>query len=206
MATVDLRFATRIYRARLSGAGALRLNADLARSCRVIAGDDQAGRDWCLANAYPGYTSYASLDDLPWRFPDFADLAQRLDPHVAAFARAARFDLGGKALELDDIWINILQPGGAHGSHIHPQSAVSGTYYVAVPEGASAIRFEDPRLGLMMAAPPRRRTAPPDARSFVTVAPQERTLLLWESWLRHEVPLNQGDGDRISISFNYAWR
>ena len=28
------------------------------------------------------------------------------------------------------------------------------------------------------------------------------TLLLWESWLRHEVPINRAEGERISVSFN----
>ena len=32
------------------------------------------------------------------------------------------------------------------------------------------------------------------------------TVLLWESWLRHEVPLNQSAEERISVSFNYRWR
>ena len=82
---------------------------------------------------------------------------------------------------------------------------ISGTYYVAVPTGASAIRFEDPRLGLMMAAPLRRDDAPLDQRSFVSVAPKSGTLLLWESWLRHEVPMNEAAQDRISVSFNYRW-
>ncbi|MBN9062217.1 MAG: hypothetical protein BGP06_09190 [Rhizobiales bacterium 65-9] len=206
MASVDIRFSTRIYRARLAGARAVTLNEELARSCLSIATDDAAGQAWCAENHYNGYTSYASLNDLPWRFPDFADLAKLLDRHVAAFARELDLDLGSKSLTLDDIWINILPPGGVHTSHIHPHSAISGTYYVAIPKGASAIKFEDPRLGFMMAAPPRKKNAAPDNRSFVYIAPQERTVLLWESWLRHEVPVNESDSDRISISFNYGWR
>ena len=30
-------------------------------------------------------------------------------------------------------------------------------------------------------------------------------VFLWESWLRHEVPVNMADDDRISVSFNYGW-
>lgn len=206
MASIDIRFATRVYRAKLGGARAARLNEDLKKSCRSIAADDAAGQEWCRKNGYNGYTSYASLDDLPWRFPEFADLKKHLDRHAAAFARDVDFDLGAKQLSLDDIWINILPPGGVHTSHIHPHSVISGSYYVAIPTGASAIKFEDPRFGLMMAAPPRRKTAKPENRSFVYVRPDERTVILWESWLRHEVPLNEAKEDRISISFNYGWR
>jgi uncharacterized protein (TIGR02466 family) len=77
---------------------------------------------------------------------------------------------------------------------------------VAIPDGASALKYEDPRLGFMMAAPPRKPKARPENRQFVSMAPQPGTVLLWESWLRHEVPLNAADDERISVIFNYAWR
>jgi uncharacterized protein (TIGR02466 family) len=31
-------------------------------------------------------------------------------------------------------------------------------------------------------------------------------VLMWESWLRHEVAASRAKAERISISFNYAWR
>jgi uncharacterized protein (TIGR02466 family) len=192
-------FATQIYSAQLPA----RLNGDLARACLVLARDDKAGQRWAKTHGYPGYTSYASLDDLPARMPEFAALQKLIDRHVAAFARALDFDLGGRRLKLDSLWANVMPGGGVHGGHIHPHAAISGTYYVSVPRGASAIKFEDPRLPLMMAAPVRKARAKAANRTFVTIAPKAGTLLLWESWLRHEVPLNQARGRRISISFNY---
>ena len=47
----------------------------LAHSIRSLAQDDEAGRGWSKAHRYSGYTSYASLNDLPRRDPAFADLA-----------------------------------------------------------------------------------------------------------------------------------
>ena len=205
MPRLDVLFATKIYRASLAGDAARRLNADLRTACLSIAKDDRAGQEWCRANAYPGYTSYSSLNDLTLRAPPFAELERRLDPHVAKFARGLHFDLAGRKLRLDSIWINVLRPGGVHTAHIHPHSAISGTYYVSVPKGSSALKFEDPRLGLMMAAPPKKATAPRETQSFVYVEPQARSLVLFESWLRHEVPANKSREDRISVSFNYAW-
>ena len=202
MPTVDRLFVTKLYRAELAEDGG-RLGADLDAACRSIAADDAAGRRWSRRNGYPGYTSYASLNDLPWRVPAFAELVKAIDRHVAAFSRELDFDLKGR-LKLDSLWINVLDPGGVHTGHIHPHSAVSGTYYVSVPDGAGAIRFEDPRLPLMMAAPPRKRKARDENRLFATVAPRAGTLLLWESWLRHEVPFNGAQEQRISLSFNYA--
>lgn len=204
MASIDVFFPTRIYRARYAEPGET-LIEDLDQACRSIAEDDLAGQRWSRRHGFAGYTSYASLDDLPWRVPAFAILVRRLDKHVAAFAKELEFDLRGRKLKLDSLWLNVLPPGGVHTSHIHPHAVVSGTCYVAVPPRASAIKFEDPRLGFMMAAPPRKARARPENRPFVYIAPQPGTVLLWESWLRHEVPVNEADEERVSVSFNYAW-
>lgn len=193
-------FPTLLHQARL---GDDTLLAELEHSVRALSEDDVAGRRWSREHGYKGYTSYASLDDLPRRDPAFAELKRRLDRHVAAFAQACAFELGGK-LKLDSLWVNLLRPGGHHAAHIHPHSVVSGTLYVALPPGAGAIRFEDPRLGLMMAAPTR-DPAVEEMRSFLTVAPEPGDVLLWESWLRHEVLPHGGKGERISVSFNYRW-
>ncbi|GGL96419.1 2OG-Fe(II) oxygenase family protein [Pseudooceanicola nanhaiensis] len=205
MSDIKSLFATRLYRAALSEQGDPIDTNELEASCYSIAEDDEAGQQWCEENGYPGYTSYASLTDLGWRFPIFADLIAVLDRHVQAFARDLEFDLGDRALKLEDIWINILPEGGTHGSHIHPHSVISGTTYVAMPEGASALKLEDPRLPMMMAAPTRQKGAREELRSFVYVAPKPGEVLLWESWLRHEVPMNLSEEDRISVSFNYSW-
>ena len=205
MPSTELLFATRIYRAPLGRRGSRGLVAELDRACRQIARDDRAGQTWAKQHGYAGYTSYASLDDLVWRSPEIAELARRLDAHVAAFAAEIDLDLGRRALVLDSLWINLLDKGGAHTGHIHPNCVVSGTFYVETPPGAGAIRFEDPRLGLMMAAPPRRTRARREHRPFHEIAPVPGTVLLWESWLRHEVLASRAKSPRISISFNYRW-
>lgn len=195
-------FPTRLYRAELAEE---ELIEELARTSEALAVDDEAGQRWCEKNGYPGYTSYASLNDLPWRFPGFKRLARLIDPHAKAFAKALEFDLGSGKLEMDSFWVNILPEGGFHAAHIHPHSVISGTFYVSVPKGAAALRLEDPRHAMMMAAPPRKAKAALENRAFVTVEPQPGTLLMWESWLRHDVPMNRSAEDRISISFNYNW-
>jgi uncharacterized protein (TIGR02466 family) len=205
MTHIKSLFATRLYQAALSAHAPAIDARELEASCWSIAEDDEAGQQWCDDNGYPGYTSYASLTDLGWRFPIFADLTKALDAHVAAFAADLAFDLGGKALTLEDLWINILPQGGIHTSHIHPHSVISGTTYVAMPEGASALKLEDPRLPMMMAAPTRVKDAPEELKQFIYVAPAVGDVLLWESWLRHEVPMNMAEDDRISVSFNYSW-
>lgn len=205
MTNIKSLFATRLYHASLSEHGKPIDADELEDSCLSVAEDDEAGQNWSADNDFPGYTSYASLTDLPWRFPIFKDLKKALDKHVKAFAKDLAFDLDGRKLKLEDLWINILPQGGIHTAHIHPHSVISGTTYVAMPDGASAIKFEDPRLAMMMAAPARLKDAPEELRQFIYVAPKVGDVLLWESWLRHEVPMNMVEEDRISVSFNYKW-
>ena len=123
--------------------------------------------------------------------------------HASDFAKELAFDLGRKP-RLDSLWVNLLKPGGHHSAHIHPHSILSGTLYVEVPAKSGEIRFEDPRLPMMMAAPVRRDDAPDELRPFVAVAPTAGLLLMWESWLRHEVLPGQAKADRLSISFNFS--
>lgn len=193
-------FATRFYEDMLGASG---LIGELEEACLALAEEDEAGRRWCREHNYRGYTSYASLNDLPSRDPRFGELVRLLNRHVAAFAADCAFELGGRRLKLDSLWVNVLKPGGAHSGHIHPHSVVSGTVYVAVPQGSGALKLEDPRLPMMMAAPPRRPDAPDDLRTFVYAEPKAGSVFLWESWLRHEVVPGTGKGKRISISFNY---
>lgn len=202
-AEIKSLFVTKLYRAALGDAA--RLNADLKQACRAIAADDAAGQAWSKAHGYRGYTSYASLDDLPKRDPSFAALKRELDKHAAAFAKLLHYDLGRRKLALDSIWINVLESGGVHTGHVHPHSALSGTYYVDVPAGSSALKLEDPRLPMMMAAPPRADSAPESEQSFVYITPAAGEMLLWESFVRHEVPTNAAKRARVSVSFNYGW-
>jgi uncharacterized protein (TIGR02466 family) len=205
MSHIESLFVTRLYRAALSEFDNAPTPEDLEAACFSIAEDDEAGQVWSEENNYPGYTSYASLDDLPWRFPVFADLVKVLDQHVAGFVDDLEYDLNGKEIKLDSLWINILPPGGTHASHIHPHSVISGTTYVSMPDGASALKLEDPRSGRMMAAPARKADARRDMQGFIYMAPDVGDILLWESWLRHEVQLNMADEERVSVSFNYGW-
>ena len=190
-------FPTRFYSAKVTPP------RGLAETCLSIAADDKAGQRWAKSHGYGGYTSYASLNDLLLRASIFADLEKAIAKHVAAFARKSEFDLGSRKLKLDSLWINVMDKGAIHAPHIHPHSVISGTYYVTVPPGGGAIRFEDPRLPMLMAAPPKKQKAKLENRSFVDVAPKPGQLLLWESWLRHGVEPNRAKGKRISVSFNY---
>lgn len=203
MSELNLRqfFATPVAKARLGASVGLE---ELAQSIWMLEEGDEAGARWCAKNGYDGYTSYASLDDLPERATVFASLRTELDQLAELFAKQLYWDLSAHRLRLDSMWVNILGEGGAHSGHIHPGSVISGTVYVEMPKGAGALRFEDPRLGLMQAAPPLQDDLPETTQRFVYCWPEVGAVLLWESWLRHEVMPNKSDAPRLTVSFNYG--
>ncbi len=56
-----------------------------------------------------------------------------------------------------------------------------------------------------MAAPPRKADARSEQRPWITVPAAAGHVVLFESWLRHEVAPNSVAADRVSVSFNYSW-
>ena len=198
-------FPTLVYEARLPAAGWRTFNRRLRHECLQTREDDLAGQAWS-ARRYPGgYTSYGSLCRMHTLSPTFAALERKLRRHVRAYARALALDLEGRELAMTDCWINIMPRLVVHSLHLHPLSTISGTYYVQTPRGAAGLKFEDPRLDRYMAAPPRRADAGPELQPWFTVPASAGKLVLFESWLRHEVPPNPVAAERISISFNYSW-
>ena len=200
-----LHFPTTIYCEPLQPKGLDKFNAELATECDQLRAFDAAGRKWSEKNYPGGYTSYASMNELHRFSSTFEALERKLSKHIKAFASALDFDLRGREVRMTDCWVNMMPPGTTHGLHLHPLSFISGTYYVQTPEGCPGIKFEDPRLDRFMAAPPRKTKARPENEPFVTYLAVAGNVILFESWLRHEVPANPVQEERISISFNYAW-
>jgi uncharacterized protein (TIGR02466 family) len=135
----------------------------------------------------------------------FADLERKLTRHVKRFARALDLDLRGRTIRLTDLWVNIMPPATAHSLHLHPLSFISGTYYVVTPRDCPGLKFEDPRLDRFMAAPPKLPSARRENQAHITYPAEAGNVILFESWLRHEVAANRVDEERISVSFNFNW-
>ena len=198
-------FPTLVYSAPLQRRGTASFNERLLRECRQLRLDDGAGRSWSRTNYPGGYTSYGSQHRLYEISPTFAALRKLLKPHVASFARSVEWDLRRRPLEMTDCWVNIMPRQVVHSLHLHPLSTLSGTYYVQVPRGAPGIKFEDPRLERFMAAPPRKSHCRTENRQWVTLPATAGSVVLFESWLRHEVTPNPRAAERVSISFNFNW-
>ncbi len=130
----------------------------------MLAEEDRAGRAWSKAHGYGGYTSYASLDDLPTRDPVFGELKRRLDRHAKAFAEALAFDLRPRGrLKLDSLWVNVLKPGRRPlRPHPPPQRAVGhGLCGHPARRGRPEARGPAPADDDGRPAPPRRRAGGP---------------------------------------------
>ena len=198
-------FPTFIYCAPLLRTGAARFSAELLKEAYQLRDFDRAGQKWSKKNYPGGFTTYGSLDKLHQFSSTFTELQRRIDRHVKAFARKLDFDLTNRRLEMTDCWVNIMPHRTAHSLHLHPNSVVSGTYYVATPKGCAGLKFEDPRMSKFMAAPPRLPKTSDANRLYVTYPAEAGKQLLFESWLRHEVVANPVKSERLSISFNYDW-
>ncbi len=180
-------------------------NLELKKEIYQIQKIDHEGASWSEENYFGGYTSYGSMDQLHLSSPRFAELAQVIAISVQKFVKFSEWDIRAKDLKMNSCWVNIMPQGTHHSFHIHPHSVLSGTYYVEVPQDSSPIKFEDPRLPQLMLAPIKKPNAKLINQSFISLSSASRELILFESWLRHEVPANRSKKSRISVSFNYSF-
>lgn len=202
-------FPSPIYYSQLSAPGSIAkskaLRLDLLDECLKFKRIDEAGIEWSKRNYPGGYTSYGSIGHLHEVSSTFEALRKEIDKHVRKYIQSLEMDVNPKHIQMRTCWINIMPKGAAHTMHIHPLSVISGTYYVQTPKNCSTIKFEDPRMVGFMASPPRKAHATEKNQRFVELQPKEGSVVLFESWMRHEVPRSTADKERISISFNYDW-
>lgn len=198
-------FPTFIYYAPLKTQGTKERNKEIKEEALKFAEIDEQGQIWSKKNYKGGYTSYGSIAQLHQVSTTFEDLEKEINKHVRKFVKHLEMDIDPKELKMSSCWINIMPTDVIHTMHIHPLSVISGTYYVQTPKNCSSIKFEDPRLDAFMASPPRKHNAKDHNQRHYSLNPTAGHVVLFESWLRHEVPKNDANEERISISFNYDW-
>jgi uncharacterized protein (TIGR02466 family) len=200
---VETLFPSYLYRVKLPQAA--KFNRELAREIRTIEQIDHYGREWSRKQYVGGYSSYSSMCNLHQTSPNFGALEKKIDAHVKKFVKTLNWNLLGRKVRMTTCWVNAMGPGTYHTLHVHPSSVLSGVYYVDAPKGSGPLKIEDPRMGLLMASPPRKGSAPKNQQNFLLIEAQAGQLLLFESWMRHEVPPHRGTKNRLSVSFNYEW-
>ena len=129
--------------------------------------------------------------------PAFTDFVKMVEVAARGVARFLQIDQ--YPMSITGCWANINPPGAYHPTHNHPNNYLSGVYYVSVPTAGSEILFQDPRPFGIMPMPREYSRLTTNAANSTC---KEGRLLIFPAWLRHSVPANSGQSDRISISFN----
>ena len=88
-----------------------------------------------------------------------------------------------------------------HSVHSHPNNFLSGVYYVQSDAKANVIRFYDPRPQAEVMMPPRTQRNVYNA-NLIELETKPGRLVLFPAWLKHDVPTNLSDRERISVSFD----
>jgi len=155
--------------------------------------------------------SWHSTIDMQTR-GEYADLKAHIDRTVAEIYVDCGYD-PEFAPHCDSMWANINPRHGYNRGHTHPNVLWSGVYYVQAPPDCGRIYFTDPRpqARVLTGRYPADATLKASQWSEVYFHPIEGRLILFPSWLNHEVQPNlcriEGPaGDRVSISFNYVLR
>ena len=106
---------------------------------------------------------------------------------------------------LGNMWANINYPNAYNKSHIHPNSLFSGVYYVKSLPNSGKLILRDPRPGPQSILPVRKDIEkPPTLWSQVDLEPLAGRVIIFPSWVWHEVEPNHSNETRISISFNFV--
>jgi|TARA_A100000172_G_scaffold63921_1_gene43363 uncharacterized protein (TIGR02466 family) len=105
---------------------------------------------------------------------------------------------------LGNMWANINYPGGYNKPHVHPNSLFSGVYYIKTPANSGRLICQDPRQGIQMVMPTRKKIEIPKYLwRDVHIQPQENRAIMFPAWLWHSVEPNESNDIRISVSFNF---
>ena len=104
-------------------------------------------------------------------------------------------------IEITEMWGNVSPKGKDHHVHSHPNNLYSGIFYITAGEPTM---FIDPRPPHNVLVP--RHDPNHFVDSLVSSEAMPNTIVMFNSWLQHFVPVNQSDEVRKTISFNVLLR
>ena len=141
-----------------------------------------------------------SATDLHQR-ESFAEFTNIIDEKVLEVATCLHWDLAKISLEIESCWAIVNGKLASNSVHNHPNSILSGVYYLQTPEHCGVISFCDPRPSAQVLVPPIVEFSPWTLPK-ISYKPQVGTMLIFPSWLLHGVEMNLSEELRISLSFN----
>jgi uncharacterized protein (TIGR02466 family) len=131
----------------------------------------------------------------------FAELVRSIDRNVLEVATFLKWDLQRISIDITTCWAMVNGKYASNALHDHPNSILSGVYYLKTPEKSGVLSFTDPRSASRMLNPPITEynlwTLPK-----ISYKPEVGMMLLFPSWLMHGVETNMSEETRISVSFN----
>jgi uncharacterized protein (TIGR02466 family) len=132
----------------------------------------------------------------------FQQICRLITPHVTDFGEL----LLGERLtwSIKEMWVNVLEAGGRQTLHNHANSFVSGIIYLTnCHPSANTVFVKAAGSGefVFNNTNARAKLGPYNAGKWVSPDPGAGDMLLFPSYLLHEVPTNRG-GRRVSLAFN----
>jgi uncharacterized protein (TIGR02466 family) len=171
-----------------------RLNNTLIREIKV-----EQQRD-CQGQKRSNVLGWHSANDLHQR-ASFTEFTKIISEHVFEVATCLHWDLAKISLEIDSCWAIVNGKLASNSVHNHPNSVLSGVYYLQAPENSGVISFSDPRPAAQVLVPPITEFSPWTLPK-ISYKPQVGTMFIFPSWLLHSVEMNLSGELRISLSFN----
>ena len=104
-------------------------------------------------------------------------------------------------LVMRELWANVSCQYAYNNVHNHPNSLLSGVYYVQVQDESGDILLFDPRKQAWVMQPDFSERNQMNS-SVHSISPEAGTLIIFPSWLDHGVGQNLSEADRISVAFN----
>lgn len=165
-----------------------------------------ADRVWWDGPNIPGVTT-----NFKYRLeqqPEFADFCDFLKDEAKKFlVENGIVESSIRPFGKLELWANEMIRGSFHRRHVHPGSIVSGTFYIEAPEDSPSIVMYDPRLAREMLFTPGEVDTKGNSALWTETyfKPYNGLLLMWNSWMPHQVPVSMSDKPRIALSFNISY-
>ena len=147
-------------------------------------------------NKFNSYSKDSYIFDT--RLPKIKEFCEK---HIDEYVEKIYNPVENISCYITQSWLNVTQPNESHHTHFHPNSLISGVFYIQTLENDS-IWFSDPNVKLKstpLIAPKGMNHFNSDGISFSV---DDLDLVLFPSWIEHSVLPNMTDESRMSISFN----
>ena len=100
-------------------------------------------------------------------------------------------------------WYNIYSSNRYQEYHVHPNSIFSAVYFMKSGDDSQGLHIKRPDYGGML-PPKNKKRDTPFNQEVIIAPPQERTVIIFRSYLEHCVPPSNLKTDRVTVALNFA--